>query len=198
MAMGDTTDELCSTVQRPQSLDDIVVNIKFCFENNLFIKEEFYNPELLKRMFGGAGFNSGGLKRGSPQCIVRDEMWGFSEIIPDVIVGETSLNGFSIDFLRQYQNDVLKSATIELFDNSSEPTYERLVTVFGQPDRIHSERIRSIQHGTDFQANSHQLGGMRMEYHVKVGIGLRHLIMDLKPDGTLFSAEFTHLTDHGA
>ena len=196
--MNDSTHQLCSLLNPPESFPGLLTNIKDVLESGLLLRTDFYDRNLITRVFGSKAVN---LTEpvGEPLSGFTPGSLGDFTFMPRTVRSENGIEigGISMHLDRIYADGSLTTGWIRISVYfSGAPLYEEIVSILGTPGTVGYNYSTTTPHGKIvLRTPTHRFANQAMNYETqRDGFG-EIIYIDLDHDGRFSRSSFKSICD---
>jgi hypothetical protein len=177
-------------IEHPNTLLDLLSNLKFAFDNNLLLQADFYTEDRLAAFSGGKEVHW--LQASETRRWV--EISGFGGIADPMQVGSTTYSGISYRGGRVLTDDgkVQASAFLQLTGHNPSVSFTNMERIFGQT--WEADPYFPPPKGRIFQPPTDVHGNQRIRYTSADADVTRVIVLEFQADGTLYEVSLEEKT----
>lgn len=184
-----STVELCAKIKEPTTSLELMANFKFAMDNDLLLRDDFYEKDELSAVFGGKEIFVRHPKTDAQEFTFKASLINFPKIYPPILMRNVIRSGFEILIDVKYKNGIPTEGWLRAlwsrFDG--ELVYENVINVLGTPNRF---EIEESEPRGPIAPITHPYGHMSMSYDYKTSKMTRYIGFSLTSQGTLALGSF--------
>lgn len=183
-------EESHSMVLPPNTLLELLSNLKTALNQDLLLQKSFYTEDNLEHFSGGHKviWIEDSQKRQAAGII------GFDGMLKPVRVGNNTFEGISFSIGRRIMTSGKTEATagVSFMVSNPDVTFEHIEGIFGKDWQ--SFPFFPLPYGRIFGKPTHPHGNDRIRYVLNGKHADRSIVIDFHEDGTVYNAEFSEET----